>query len=131
MLGWSPAREVLSFYHQVDVALETFPYNGGLTTCEALWMGVPVVTCPGEIFASRHGLTHLSAAGVPETIARDLDHYVELAVALAADLPRLAAIRASLRPKVAASPLCDAPRFAGHFATLLRTVWREWTQHRA
>ena len=128
LLGWSPSRELLACYNQVDIALDTFPYNGGLTTCEAIWMGVPVVTCPGETFASRHGLTHLSAARFTETIAGSLEQYVELAVALATDLPRLAALRAGLRQRVADSPLCDGKRFAGHFATLLRDVWQQWTR---
>jgi predicted O-linked N-acetylglucosamine transferase (SPINDLY family) len=127
LLGWSSSAEVRSLYGEVDVALDTFPYNGGLTTCEAIWMGVPVITCPGETFASRHGLAHLTAAGFTETIARDFDEYADLAVALANDLPRLAALRAGLREQVAASPLCDGRRFAVHFATLLRDVWRRWT----
>ena len=121
-----PARGVAGAYGGVDVALDPFPYNGGVTTCEALWMGVPVVTCPGETFASRHSLSHLSNVGLTETIARDLDEYVEIAVALAGDLPRLAAIRARLRQQMAASPLCDGPRFAANLAALLCDVWRRW-----
>ena len=124
--GWSPSREVLACYNEVDVGLDTFPYHGGLTTCEAIWMGTPVISCPGETFASRHGLTHLSAAGATETIARDLEEYVELAVGLAGDLPRLAATRAGLRERVAASPLCDGERFSAHFMTILREVWKQW-----
>ena len=108
------------------MALDPFPYNGGLTTCEALWMGVPVVTCPGETFASRHSLSHLSNVGLTETIARDLDEYVEIAAGLAGDLPRLAAMRAGLRERMAASPLCDGKRFAANFAEILRGVWRDW-----
>lgn len=120
--GWSPASELLARYGEVDLALDTFPYNGGLTTCEALWMGVPAVTCPGETFASRHGLTHLSAVGLPELIARDLDHYVELAVALVGDVERLAVLRVELRDRVTASALCDGPRFAKNFSALLRAM---------
>jgi predicted O-linked N-acetylglucosamine transferase (SPINDLY family) len=125
LAGWSPQAGLLACYNRVDLALDTFPYNGGLTTCEALWMGVPVVTCPGETFAGRHSLSHLSTVGLTETIAHDLDAYVELAVALAADLPRLAALRAGLRQRVARSPLCDGPRFAANLAQLLRQAWRE------
>ena len=124
--GWSPSGELLAAYNEADIALDTFPYNGGLTTCEAIWMGVPVVTCPGKTFASRHGLAHLTAAGIPETIARDLDHYAALAVNLASDLPRLAEFRAGLRARVAGSPLCDGNRFAAHFMGLLRDEWRQW-----
>jgi predicted O-linked N-acetylglucosamine transferase (SPINDLY family) len=124
--GWSPYAEMLAKYHEVDVALDPFPFSGSATTCEALWMGVPVVTCPGETFASRHALSHLATVGLTETIARDWDEYVKLAVALAGDLPRLAGLRAQLRAQMAGSPLCDGPRFARNLMALLRGVWRRW-----
>ena len=127
-LGYSSHSETLAQYQRIDVALDAFPYNGGLTTCEALWMGVPVVTCPGETFASRHSLSHLSNVGLTDTIAGDLHQYVETAVALAGDLPRLAALRAGLRDRMAASPLCDGKRFAENFAEILRGVWRQWCE---
>jgi predicted O-linked N-acetylglucosamine transferase (SPINDLY family) len=117
---------LLAEYHRIDVALDPFPYNGGLTTCEALWMGVPVVTCPGETFASRHSLSLLSNTGLTETVAGTLDEYVELAASLAGDLPHLAALRAGLREQMAASPLCDGKRFAGNLMRVLRDVWQEW-----
>jgi predicted O-linked N-acetylglucosamine transferase (SPINDLY family) len=122
-LGFSPHAESLAEYNRIDLALDPFPYSGGLTTCEALWMGVPVVTCPGETFASRHSLSHLSNVGLTEMIAQDLDEYVELAVSLASGLPRLAALRSALRERMAASPLCDGKRFATNFASLLHDVW--------
>jgi predicted O-linked N-acetylglucosamine transferase (SPINDLY family) len=125
-LGASPHAQLLECYGDIDVALDPFPYNGGLTTLESLWMGVPVVTCPGETFAGRHSLTYLSAIGLVGTIAGDLDEYVDVAVALAGDLPALADLRADLRGRVAASPLCDGERFAGHFQRLLRGIWRDW-----
>ena len=124
--GESSAAAMLATYGRVDVALDPFPYSGGLTTCEALWMGVPVVTCPGETFAGRHSLSHLTNVGLTETITRDLGDYVERAVALAQDLPRLAALRAGLRPRMAASPLCDGDRFARNLLEALRAAWREW-----
>jgi predicted O-linked N-acetylglucosamine transferase (SPINDLY family) len=119
--GGTPHAKLLACYSRVDIALDPI-YNGGLTTCEALWMGVPVVTCPGETFPRRHALSHLSNVGLHETIARDANHYVELAVAQAGDLPRLADLRAGLRQRMAASPLCDGPRFATQFARLIRSV---------
>jgi predicted O-linked N-acetylglucosamine transferase (SPINDLY family) len=125
-LGSADHAELFEQYHRVDVALDPFPYNGGLTTCEALWMGVPVVTCPGETFAGRHSLTHLSNVGLAETVARDLDEYVELAVSLAGDLPRLAGLRAGLRERMAAAPLCDGKRFSDDLMRVLRDAWQEW-----
>jgi predicted O-linked N-acetylglucosamine transferase (SPINDLY family) len=124
--GWSDHAQLLEQYGGIDLALDPFPYSGGLTTCEALWMGVPVITCPGETFAGRHALSHLSNVGLTETIARNFDHYVDLAVAWASDLPRLAATRADLRGRMAASPLCDAERFADNLMALLRDAWRQW-----
>jgi predicted O-linked N-acetylglucosamine transferase (SPINDLY family) len=129
--GWSAFDDMLACYDEVDLALDPFPYNGGLTTCDALWMGVPVVTCPGQTFASRHGLTHLSNIGLTEMIAADLDAYVDLVVRLAADLPHLAEIRAGLRQRVAQSPLCDGRRLADNLLQLLRGLWREWCQTHA
>jgi protein O-GlcNAc transferase len=119
-LGYSPHEELLAEYNRIDLALDPFPYCGGLTTCEALWMGVPVVTFPGETFAGRHSLSHLSNVGLTETIAQDLAEYEELAVSLAGDMPRLAALRAGLRERVVASPLCDGKRFANNLAAILR-----------
>ncbi len=79
----------------------------------------------GETFAGRHSLSHLSNVGLTETIANDLDEYVELAISFAGDLPRLAAVRAGLRERMESSPLCDGKRFATHLASLLRDVWEQ------
>ncbi len=122
LLSWSSYADYLATYQQVDVALDPFPFSGSATTCEALWMGVPVITCPGETFASRHSLSHLSNVGLTEMIAHDLDEYVEAAVSVAGNLPRLATLRAGLRERTAASPLCDGKRFASNLLTMLQDV---------
>jgi predicted O-linked N-acetylglucosamine transferase (SPINDLY family) len=119
----------LQQYDRVDVALDTFPYHGVTTTCEALWMGVPVITLAGERHASRMGASLLATAGHPEWVARSEDGYVQAAVDLAADLPRLSAVRAGLREQLQRSPLMDAPRFARSFETACRAMWREWCAH--
>jgi predicted O-linked N-acetylglucosamine transferase (SPINDLY family) len=124
--GGVPRDELLAAYGRVDVALDSFPYSGGVTTCEALWMGVPVITCPGETFASRHSLSHLTNAGLTETVADSLDAYVDRAVQLAGDPGRLSALRSGLRHQMAGSPLCDGPRFARHLMTTLRAAWTQW-----
>ena len=122
--GKSPHAELLAAYHRIDIALDTQPYSGGLTTCEALWMGVPVVTKPGTTFAGRHSLSHLQNAGLTGTIASTWEEYVELATTLAGDLPRLAGIRRDMRTRMAASPLCNAEQFARDWSRLISETWR-------
>jgi predicted O-linked N-acetylglucosamine transferase (SPINDLY family) len=123
--GSSPHRIFLANYNDIDIVLDPFPYSGGLTTCEALWMGVPTVTLPGEIFASRHSASHLSNAGFPEWVARDREHYIEMAVTWARDTARLSASRETMRARVRTSPLCDAPRFGRALGLALRHAWTE------
>ena len=124
--GWSPHAESLAEYNEVDLALDPYPFSGSATTCDALWMGVPVVTLPVATFMSRHTLSHLSNIGLGELVARDWEHYVELVVGLASDLGRLQSLRAGLRERVATSPLCDGDRYAGHLLALLREAWEKW-----
>jgi protein O-GlcNAc transferase len=128
--GLSAKQAYLAAYCQVDVALDPFPYPGGTTTMEALWMGVPVLTLEGERFLSRQGVGLLKTAALDAWIATDENDYVERGAALAADLPALAALRARLREQVRASPLCDAPRFAADLTAALREMWRRWCRDR-
>jgi protein O-GlcNAc transferase len=129
LLPPSPIADYLASYNQVDLALDPFPFSGSATSCDALWMGVPVITCPGQTFASRHGLTHLSNLQLADSfVARDHAHYVDLAVRWANDVESLAEIRASLRQRMAASPLCNAPQFAANLMALLRQAWRRWCE---
>ena len=127
LLGRTPTiAEHLASYARVDLALDTFPYLGTTTTCEALWMGVPVITLAGQTHASRVGVSLLTNAGLPELIAQDADDYLRLAVQLATDPTRLADLRATLRDRMAASPLMDAPRFARNLEAAYREMWRKW-----
>jgi len=118
----------LAAYQRVDIALDPFPYPGGATTAEALWMGVPVLTLAGERFLSRQGVGLLMNAGLPEWVANDPSDYVARAVAHAGDLQGLARLRAGLRQQVLASPVFDAPRFAVHFEAALRGMWQLWCE---
>jgi predicted O-linked N-acetylglucosamine transferase (SPINDLY family) len=126
LLGWSPFATRMELYQQIDIGLDPFPYSGATTTCDALWMGVPVITCPGETFASRQSLTHILAVGLEELVARDLADYIERAVELATDQSRLVGMRAGLRERMAASPLCDGKRFATNLMSILHDVWERW-----
>jgi predicted O-linked N-acetylglucosamine transferase (SPINDLY family) len=124
--GKSSRADYLATYGQVDLALDPFPFPGGTTSVEGLWMGVPVLTLKGDRFISHQGETILQNVGLPEWIAADEDEYVAKAVAFASDLPSLAALRARLRRQLLASPLCDAPRFARNLEEALRGMWRKW-----
>ena len=121
--GGSAHRSLLEQYGDIDIVLDPFPYTGGLTTCEALWMGVPVITMPGEIFAARHSASHLGNVGLADWVAPDLAAYRAQAITRATNLPALAVLRQGLRARMKASPLCDAPRFGRHLGTALRHAW--------
>jgi predicted O-linked N-acetylglucosamine transferase (SPINDLY family) len=116
----------LQTYHRIDIALDPTPYAGGTTTCDALWMGVPVITLAGRLPIARAGVSILSSAGLTEWIARTSEEYVELAVSLAADLPELAVIRSTLRQKLQHSNLMDVVGYARSIETAYRTMWRRW-----
>lgn len=125
--GHTPTQAAhLALYGQVDIALDTFPYNGTTTTCEALWMGVPVITLAGSRHASRVGTSLLANVGLNELIAKDQDEYVAAAFSLARDLPRLARLRAGLRQRLMDSPVCDAPGFAKKIEEAYRRMWQQW-----
>ncbi len=128
--GASRHRAFMAEYNDIDIALDPFPYSSGLTTCEALWMGVPTLVYAGEIFAARHSLSHMCNAGLPDWVAHNTAGYEALAVAKASDVAALAALRAGLRARVKASPLTDAPRFGANLGAAIRFAWRDWCQNR-
>jgi len=120
-------QDHLNQYALVDLALDTFPYNGTTTTCEALWMGVPVLTIAGERHSSRVGLSLLTAVGLAdEFVARNVDDYIARAIALGKNPGRLAEIRPQLRPMMAASPLRDEVKFTRNLESAYRKLWKEW-----
>jgi len=119
MEGNAPHHEFLAAYSRVDLALDTQPYSGGVTTCEALWMGVPVITFPGRTFAGRHATSYVTTAGLAQFVAEDLPGYIDCAVQWAHRVDELAAIRESLRERLIHSPFADAPRFANDLIGVL------------
>jgi protein O-GlcNAc transferase len=119
-------EEHLRSYAKLDVALDAFPYHGTATTCEALWMGVPVVTLAGKAHVSRVGVSLLNSAGLGDLIAQDESQYVRTAVALAADGPRRDELRRALRGRMAGSPLMDGPGLAREVEAAYRRMWRQW-----
>ena len=136
--GIDPARVVmhggvsreayLAAHAEVDVILDTFPFPGGTTTCEALWMGVPTLTLAGDTLLARQGASLLTAAGLGDWVATSVADHIDKAVALPGDLPKLAVLRAGLREQVSASPLFDAKRFARNFEAALWGMWQARTR---
>jgi len=126
LVGYMSRWDYLSLYQQIDLGLDPFPYNGTTTTCEALWMGVPVLTLPGATPAARAGLSLLSVVGLSELAADSEEDYLRIAMELAGDLPRLADLRTTLRARMLASPLMDAPRFARNVEAAYRSMWQAW-----
>jgi predicted O-linked N-acetylglucosamine transferase (SPINDLY family) len=118
---------MLSEYGDIDIALDTFPFNGGMTTLEALWMGVPVVTIAGDTVVSRQTVSVLANLGLEHELAfADVAAYIAGAVALASDVQRLATLRQQLRPRMADSPLRDAAQFTRDLEALYRRMWQAW-----
>jgi predicted O-linked N-acetylglucosamine transferase (SPINDLY family) len=124
--GASSRAGYLAAYNRVDIALDPFPFTGGTTSVEGLWMGVPLITKRGDRFVAHQGESILHNVGLPEWIATDNDAYVAIAVARAADLSSLAALRVKLRSRLLASPLCDAPLFARNLEAAFRGMWQAY-----
>ncbi len=123
--GKIPRRELLEAYNTLDIALDPFPYSGGLTTLEALWMGVPVITKrDGDRFAARHSVTHLTAVGLIECIAENAEDYIARAVALAEDAVRREALRSTLRETMRTSPACAGAAFTRALEKAYRLMWQ-------
>jgi predicted O-linked N-acetylglucosamine transferase (SPINDLY family) len=124
--SYVPRAEYLRKYREIDLGLETFPYNGHTTSLDSYWMGVPVVTLVGRTIVGRAGLSQLMNLGLPELIARSEEEYITVAATLAHDLPRLAGLRATLRDRMERSPLMGPKGFAGNMEALYRDLWRRY-----
>jgi predicted O-linked N-acetylglucosamine transferase (SPINDLY family) len=131
LLGAGLSKEQhMGLYDRVDLGLDPFPYNGTTTTCDALWMGVPVVTLVGQTHVARVGLSLVSHLGFPEWGVDTPEAYVAQCRKMAVDLPRLAALRQGLRERMSRSPICDATQFIGHLEAAYRILWRKWCARR-
>jgi predicted O-linked N-acetylglucosamine transferase (SPINDLY family) len=118
--------EYLKRYHGIDIALDTFPYNGHTTSMDSFWMGVPVVSLVGKTAVARAGLSVATNIGLPEWVAESEEGFVKLAVNWSSNRSKLAELRASLRPRMKASPLMNAHRFARNMESAYRTIWQRW-----
>ncbi|HJV74349.1 MAG TPA: hypothetical protein VJ654_09025, partial [Noviherbaspirillum sp.] len=126
--GRSSHQEMLAQYGDIDIALDPFPFNGGMTTLEALWMGVPIVTLAGDAVVSRQTASALLNLGLSELIFDDVDDYVQGAATLARDPGRLMKLRLDLRSRMSQSPICQPALFAHDLETLYRNMWQAWCQ---
>jgi predicted O-linked N-acetylglucosamine transferase (SPINDLY family) len=125
-VGLRPHAQYLASYAEIDVCLDTFPYNGHTTSLDALWMGVPVVTLVGKTVVGRAGLCQAMNLGLKELVATTPEEYVGIAVALCANPERLGELRAALRARLESSPLMDGARFARNMEAAYRRIWRRW-----
>jgi protein O-GlcNAc transferase len=123
-----PRIEYLKLFNQIDVGLDTFPYNGHTTSLDSFWMGVPVATLVGQTVVGRAGWSQLCNLNLRELAAQTPEEYVKITVQLANDQPRLSELRRTLRLRMQASPLMDAPRFARNVEAVYRAMWRKWCQ---
>jgi predicted O-linked N-acetylglucosamine transferase (SPINDLY family) len=121
-----PPAKYLELYHQIDIGLDTLPYNGHTTTLDAAWMGVPTVTLVGETVVGRAGFSQLTQLGLSELVASKADDFLRVAIDLANDLPRLAELRRTLRGRMRQSSLMDSARFAQGIEAAYRAMWRAW-----
>ena len=119
-------EEYFRLYHCVDICLDSTPFGGGTTTFDALWMGVPVIPLAGHRPVGRGGVSILSNLGLNELIAQTPEEYIAIATTLAADLPRLTALRTGLRDRMQRSPLMDIKRFTADLEAAFRQMWIEW-----
>lgn len=118
----------LDTYNRIDIALDSYPYNGTTTTCESLWMGVPVITLCGDVHCSRVGYSLLSNCDMDFFVAHDPQEYVNKAIALAGNVEAIQNIRRTMRQRLAASPLCNAAEFAHNLELLYRSMWHRWCE---
>lgn len=125
-VAMQPHADYLREYDRIDIALDPFPYAGGTTTCDAIWMGVPVVTLCGETGVGRGGLSILSNVGMADCVGFSEDEYIRIAIRLAGDIPKLATMRSMLRQRMERSPLMNATRFTRHVEAAYRTMWQTW-----
>jgi predicted O-linked N-acetylglucosamine transferase (SPINDLY family) len=126
LLGRLPRDRYLEVYQRIDIVLDPFPYNGGVTTCDAFWMGVPVITLSGDTYVSRQGVSLLSNLDLRDWIAETPEDYVALGVRRAQDLEELGRLRSGLRQRMRRSPLCDGKRFTRRLEEAYRLMWRRW-----
>jgi len=132
LVGWRPdVRNHLEMYGEIDIALDTFPYNGTTTTCEAFWMGVPVVCLQGSRHSARVGASLLAAVGMEELLAADAQEYVRLSVSLAGNTSHLCELRLQLRDKVRSSSLTDHAAFTRHLESAYLEMWNKYCQDRS
>jgi predicted O-linked N-acetylglucosamine transferase (SPINDLY family) len=127
LLGRLPRDQYLELYQQIDLGLDPFPYNGGVTSCDALWMGVPVITLAGRGYVSRQGVSLLSNLDLRDWIAQTPEDYVALAAHRGKDLEDLQRLRSGLRERMRLSPLCDGARFTRQLEEAYRAMWRRWS----